>query len=175
MPLSSERCRDTSKSSLPSPLIFCSAPVVLAQRIKKHALSYACAISFVPFLFTKYVSNFLLSLELDGTVNTQKRIQALRLLFLLLPPPNRLLLKKLIELLHLVSINPLSKMNAYNLGIVFSPNIIYNKKVSLLRVLLLFLKILNVRAVAVARRSFVSGTEDCRISSKCYQFVFETN
>ncbi len=61
--------------------------------------------------------------EMDGTVSAKKRLKALQLLSLLLPPLNRLLFKKLVELLHLVSQKTINLMTSKNLAVVFAPNI----------------------------------------------------
>lgn len=56
-------------------------------------------------------------------VSEQRKLEALKTLFLLLPPINRYLLKKLIELLAIVAANPDNRMDASNLSVVFTPNI----------------------------------------------------
>lgn len=62
-----------------------------------------------------------------------KMIEAFQLLFLLVPPPNRMLLQQLLELLNLVFKNPHNKMTAHNLAVVFSPNIMgFKEKVTCL-------------------------------------------
>ena len=70
-----------------------------------------------------------LSLDMDSSVCHSRKIETLCFLFLLLPPLNRLLLKKLMELLHLVAGDDKNKMDAYNLGVVFAPNIVCTRKV----------------------------------------------
>ena len=60
---------------------------------------------------------------MDGKVSSKKRLIALQLLTLLLPPLNRHLFKKLIELLYLVSRKTVNLMTAKNLAVVFAPNI----------------------------------------------------
>ena len=62
-------------------------------------------------------------LEMDGKVSFRKRLTALQLLSLLLPPLNRLFFKKLVELLHLVSERTINLMTSKNLAVVFAPNI----------------------------------------------------
>ena len=68
-------------------------------------------------------------LEIPNDESEAKLIEALQLLFLLVPPQNRMLLQQLLGLLNLVAKNANSKMTAHNLGLVFSPNIMDFKKV----------------------------------------------
>ena len=79
-----------------------------------------------------YILPFFILLELDDNIAKQRKIDALKFLFLLLPPLNRLLLQKLLILLASVASQTTSKMTAYNLGVVFAPNIICIKKVCFL-------------------------------------------
>lgn len=72
---------------------------------------------------------FFLILELDCVSCREKKVQALQYLFMMLPPLNRLLLKKLLELLRMVAEDQSSKMTSYNLGVVFAPNIICDRQV----------------------------------------------
>lgn len=67
--------------------------------------------------------------EIRNDESSAKLIEALQLLFLLVPPPNRVLLQQLLELLNLVTKTPHSKMTAHNLAVVFSPNIMDLRKV----------------------------------------------
>lgn len=67
--------------------------------------------------------------EIRNDESSAKLIEAFQLLFLLVPPPNRMLLQQLLELLNLVSKTPHSKMTAHNLAVVFSPNIMDLRKV----------------------------------------------
>lgn len=68
-------------------------------------------------------------LEIPNDESEAKLIEALQLLFLLVPPQNRMLLQQLLGLLNLVAKNADSKMTAHNLALVFSPNIMDFKKV----------------------------------------------
>ncbi|XP_078354398.1 rho GTPase-activating protein 19-like [Oculina patagonica] len=61
--------------------------------------------------------------EIRNDESSAKLIEAFQLLFLLVPPPNRMLLQQLLELLNLVTKNPHSKMTSHNLAVVFTPNI----------------------------------------------------
>ena len=66
--------------------------------------------------------------EEDSPRNIQ--IRALRLVFLLLPPPNYNLLRDLLHFLHSVSLKSrFNKMDAANLGTMFSPHILCPRKV----------------------------------------------
>ena len=67
--------------------------------------------------------------EIHNDESSAKLIEAFQLLFLLVPPPNRMLLQQLLELLNLVTKTPHSKMTAHNLAVVFSPNIMDFRKV----------------------------------------------
>lgn len=69
----------------------------------------------------------------DKTNNPDKdrQIEAFQLLFMLLPPTNRSLLKLLLDLLHHTARNQhLNKMSAINLATMFAPHIIWPKNVS---------------------------------------------
>jgi len=66
---------------------------------------------------------------MDSNTRCKKKVETLKMLFLLLPPFNRLLLKKLIELLAVVADNETNKMTAYNLGVIFAPNIVCTRQV----------------------------------------------
>lgn len=68
-------------------------------------------------------------LEIPNDESEAKLIEALQLLFLLVPPQNRMLLQQLLGLLNLVAKNVNSKMTAHNLALVFSPNIMDFQKV----------------------------------------------
>ena len=96
--------------------------------------------------FSKFIYHFLIFMELyfhylEKTLflfaeirndeSSSKLIEALQLLFLLVPPPNRVLLQQLLELLNLVTKTPHSKMTAHNLAVVFSPNIMDMRKVAI--------------------------------------------
>ena len=66
---------------------------------------------------------------MDGVTRYKKKIETLKMLFLLLPPLNRLLLKHLVELLTVVACQETNKMTAYNLGLIFAPNIVCTRQV----------------------------------------------
>ncbi|KAA0203180.1 hypothetical protein HAZT_HAZT004502 [Hyalella azteca] len=70
--------------------------------------------------------NFILHCKLAG-----KRIKALQLLLLLLPPCNFQLLKALLFLLHNIALHHLhNRMSACNLGMVFAPHIMCPRKMT---------------------------------------------
>lgn len=79
-------------------------------------------------LFTRQLYDCYLQLSIRfkdmplGIVH-ERKLEALKALFLLLPPLNRYLLKKLIGLLAVVAHNPNNRMDANNLSVVFAPNI----------------------------------------------------
>lgn len=61
----------------------------------------------------------------------QRQIEAFQLLFMLLPPANRSLLKLLLDLLYHTARNQhANKMSANNLAKMFAPHIIWPKNVS---------------------------------------------
>ncbi|XP_028324571.1 rho GTPase-activating protein 19-like isoform X2 [Gouania willdenowi] len=63
--------------------------------------------------------------------NKERQIEALQLLFLLLPPANRSLLRLLLDLLHHTARNQnVNKMSAINLATMFAPHIIWPKNVT---------------------------------------------
>ncbi|XP_066934963.1 rho GTPase-activating protein 19-like isoform X1 [Clytia hemisphaerica] len=66
--------------------------------------------------------------EMDSITRYKKKVETLKMLFLLLPPLNRLLLKKLVELLTVVAAQETSKMTAYNLGVIFAPNVVCTRQ-----------------------------------------------
>lgn len=60
----------------------------------------------------------------------ERQIEALQLLFMLLPPANRSLLKLLLDLLYHTARNQqVNKMSAINLATMFAPHIIWPKNV----------------------------------------------
>uniref|UniRef100_A0A673AQ93 Rho GTPase-activating protein 19 n=1 Tax=Sphaeramia orbicularis TaxID=375764 RepID=A0A673AQ93_9TELE len=60
----------------------------------------------------------------------ERQIEAFQLLFMLLPPPNRSLLKLLLDLLYHTARNQhVNKMSALNLATMFAPHIIWPKNV----------------------------------------------
>jgi hypothetical protein len=66
----------------------------------------------------------------------ERQIEAFQLLFMLLPPANRSLLKLLLDLLYHTARNQhANKMSAINLATMFAPHIIWPKNVGRLRVL----------------------------------------
>ncbi|XP_012579050.1 PREDICTED: rho GTPase-activating protein 19 isoform X1 [Condylura cristata] len=61
----------------------------------------------------------------------ERQIEALRLLFLILPPPNRNLLKLLLDLLYQTAKKQdKNKMSAYNLALMFAPHVLWPKNVT---------------------------------------------
>nr|XP_015203177.1 PREDICTED: rho GTPase-activating protein 19 [Lepisosteus oculatus] len=61
----------------------------------------------------------------------ERQIEALQLLFMLLPPANRSLLKLLLDLLyHTAKQQDKNKMSAYNLALMFAPHILWPKNVT---------------------------------------------
>ncbi|XP_048194533.1 rho GTPase-activating protein 19 [Perognathus longimembris pacificus] len=58
----------------------------------------------------------------------ERQIEALQLLFLILPPPNRNLLKLLLDLLYQTAKKQdKNKMSAYNLALMFAPHVLWPK------------------------------------------------
>ncbi|XP_046699544.1 rho GTPase-activating protein 19 [Silurus meridionalis] len=63
--------------------------------------------------------------------NKERQLEALQLLFMLLPPANRSLLKLLLDLLyHTAKQQDKNKMSAFNLALMFAPHIIWPKNVT---------------------------------------------
>ncbi|KAK3507416.1 hypothetical protein QTP70_019653 [Hemibagrus guttatus] len=63
--------------------------------------------------------------------NKERQIEALQLLFMLLPPANRSLLKLLLDLLYQTAKQQdKNKMSAFNLALMFAPHIIWPKNVT---------------------------------------------
>ena len=60
----------------------------------------------------------------------REKLEALQILFLVLPPLNRFLLKKLVKLLAVVADDANNKMDAFNLAVVFAPNFICSQDAS---------------------------------------------
>uniref|UniRef100_A0A8W4FPL7 Rho GTPase-activating protein 19 n=1 Tax=Sus scrofa TaxID=9823 RepID=A0A8W4FPL7_PIG len=61
----------------------------------------------------------------------ERQIEALQLLFLILPPPNRNLLKLLLDLLYQTAKKQdKNKMSAYNLALMFAPHVLWPKNVT---------------------------------------------
>ncbi|XP_018421233.1 PREDICTED: rho GTPase-activating protein 19 [Nanorana parkeri] len=66
-----------------------------------------------------------------GTPDKERQMEALQLLFLLLPSPNRNLLKLLLDLLYQTAKKQdRNKMSAHNLALMFAPHIIWPKNVT---------------------------------------------
>lgn len=64
--------------------------------------------------------------------NKERQLEALQLLFMLLPPANRSLLKLLLDLLYQTAKQQeKNKMSAFNLALMFAPHIIWPKNVGL--------------------------------------------
>lgn len=62
----------------------------------------------------------------------ERQIEALQLLFLILPPANRNLLKLLLDLLYQTAKKQdKNKMSAYNLALMFAPHVLWPKNVSI--------------------------------------------
>lgn len=62
--------------------------------------------------------------------NKERQLEALQLLFMLLPPANRSLLKLLLDLLYQTAKQQdKNKMSAFNLALMFAPHIIWPKNV----------------------------------------------
>lgn len=62
--------------------------------------------------------------------NKERQIEALQLLFLLLPQANRSLLKLLLDLLyHTAKQQDKNKMSAYNLALMFAPHVLWPRHV----------------------------------------------
>ncbi|XP_022810310.1 rho GTPase-activating protein 19-like [Stylophora pistillata] len=78
-----------------------------------------------PVLTNAPLDAYLQVTEIRNDESNAKMIEAFQLLFLLVPPPNRMLLQQLLKLL-----NPHNKMTAHNLAVVFSPNIMGFKEIT---------------------------------------------
>ncbi|XP_077311787.1 rho GTPase-activating protein 19 [Lithobates pipiens] len=66
-----------------------------------------------------------------GTPDKERQMEALQLLFLLLPSPNRNLLKLLLDLLYQTAKKQdRNKMSAHNLALMFAPHIVWPKNVT---------------------------------------------
>uniref|UniRef100_A0A8C8R8E2 Rho GTPase-activating protein 19 n=1 Tax=Pelusios castaneus TaxID=367368 RepID=A0A8C8R8E2_9SAUR len=65
------------------------------------------------------------------TPDKERQIEALQLLFLILPPPNRNLLKLLLDLLYQTAKKQdKNKMSAHNLALMFAPHILWPRSVT---------------------------------------------
>lgn len=66
-----------------------------------------------------------------STPDKERQIEALQLLFLILPAPNRSLLKLLLDLLYQTAKKQdKNKMSAHNLALMFAPHILWPRNVS---------------------------------------------
>nr|XP_032808241.1 rho GTPase-activating protein 19-like isoform X2 [Petromyzon marinus] len=66
-----------------------------------------------------------------SVVDKERQLEALQLLFLLLPPANRNLLRLLLDLLHQTARRQdTNKMSAFNLALMFSPHILWPRNVT---------------------------------------------
>ncbi|XP_039338719.1 rho GTPase-activating protein 19 isoform X3 [Mauremys reevesii] len=66
-----------------------------------------------------------------STPDKERQIEALQLLFLILPPPNRNLLKLLLDLLYQTAKKQdKNKMSAHNLALMFAPHILWPRNVT---------------------------------------------
>uniref|UniRef100_A0A8D0GYG4 Rho GTPase-activating protein 19 n=1 Tax=Sphenodon punctatus TaxID=8508 RepID=A0A8D0GYG4_SPHPU len=66
-----------------------------------------------------------------GVPDKERQIEALQLLFLILPPPNRNLLKLLLDLLYQTARKQdRNKMSAHNLALMFAPHILWPRNVT---------------------------------------------
>ena len=76
--------------------------------------------------------------ELGRKYRSQKihdHINALRYLFLMLPPVNLKMLREILELLFCISEQEkLNKMTAFNLGVMFAPHILWPRHVSIRKI-----------------------------------------
>ncbi|KAJ0033480.1 hypothetical protein NQD34_000587 [Periophthalmus magnuspinnatus] len=63
--------------------------------------------------------------------NKERQIESLQLLFLLLPPTNRSLLKLLLDLLyHTAKLQDKNKMSTFNLALMFAPHVLWPKNMN---------------------------------------------
>lgn len=63
--------------------------------------------------------------------NKERQIESLQLLFLLLPPTNRSLLKLLLDLLyHTAKLQDQNKMSTFNLALMFAPHVLWPKNMN---------------------------------------------
>lgn len=76
--------------------------------------------------------------------NKERQIEALQLLFLLLPQANRSLLKLLLDLLyHTAKQQDKNKMSSFNLALMFAPHVLWPRHVRV--IIYSILKILRTR------------------------------
>lgn len=105
-------------TSIPSDYCFClltRLKIGQRQTMSGENCVQSCCLFFIP--------------EIHNDQDNAKHIEALQLLFLMIPPENRTLLYYLLDLLNMISNNTDSKMTPHNLAVVFCPTILYNKKV----------------------------------------------
>lgn len=95
---------------------------------------------FLPCIFSLLCNHFFCPQDLmqfddkgnkTNVPDKERQIEALQLLFLILPPPNRNLLKLLLDLLYQTAKKQdKNKMSAYNLALMFAPHVLWPKNVS---------------------------------------------
>lgn len=103
-------------------------PLLIESYYPFHC-SLASIILKIIYLQKKFTSLFkyFISIELN---HPERQIRGCQLLVLLLPAENAAILRRLLCLLHEVSLHETSnKMNAMNLGIVLAPHILCPRKV----------------------------------------------
>lgn len=88
------------------------------------------------FLFNNFLFQDLMQFDDKGNKTNipdkERQIEALQLLFLILPPANRNLLKLLLDLLYQTAKKQdKNKMSAYNLALMFAPHVLWPKNVSI--------------------------------------------
>lgn len=87
---------------------------------------------YLPFLHFTEITLFDERGNKTSVPNKERQIEALQLLFMLLPPANRSLLKLLLDLLYQTAKQQdKNKMSAFNLALMFAPHIIWPKNVGL--------------------------------------------
>jgi len=112
--------------------------------IGKHRdnFTFTCTIYYYVQLYCITVPHFMVtemcgdmpgSSSQPGCQNRESRLlRALQLLFLLLPPENRVLLKDILQLLHLTASHEgKNKMSADSLATLFTPHLLCPRKVQL--------------------------------------------
>lgn len=97
-------------------------------------------VCFFALVIVNYYSAFLCFTEITlfdekgnktSVPNKERQIETLQLVFMLLPPANRSLLKLLLDLLYQTAKHQdKNKMSAFNLALMFAPHIIWPKNVS---------------------------------------------
>lgn len=125
---------------------------------------------FLTCIFILLCNNFFCSQDLmqfddkgnkTNVPDKERQIEALQLLFLILPPPNRNLLKLLLDLLYQTAKKQdKNKMSAYNLALMFAPHVLWPKNVSVegkSKYCLLFLGWASSSGYTLVRLSRVQG------------------